>query len=70
MKALKQQGQLENATQINKKKIGEKKRTKCKSKRESNFLWKWKQMNVIEQSICSNERFGIKNIGKRGGIMK
>jgi len=27
-------------------------------------------MNVIEQSIYSNERFGIKNIGRKGGMMK
>jgi hypothetical protein len=25
---------------------------------------------VIEQSICTNERFEIKNIGRKGGMMK
>jgi len=29
-------------------------------KEKVNFLWKWKEMNVPEQSIYSNEIFGIK----------
>lgn len=34
------------------------------------FFWKWEEMDMSEQSICTDERFEIKNIGRKGGTTK